>query len=394
MKDAFCYILENYKSASKKIDGSTQLSKIITRDLPEEIKTFLHRNDIKVMGSMGKGITTLYPWITILNESITKSPQYGIYIGYLFKSDMSGFYLTLTQGITNFKNLFSRDAYTKAQKTVKYFQSQIESQEFETYPIDLNSERNDRGYGYEQTTIISKFYSYNNIEEERLRYDLLTMLKIYDDIVQHMSSRNYDQLIKDVLEHENRPTVKVDDAITEISQTLNDDNQSYFEQILEEKVPFVDRSKKYKRITQPIIRKIDFIKKAEKEARIGLKGEELALEYEQNRLIKLGRADLAERIEWVSREGDGQGYDIKSFEVDDRGNVTSLMIEVKATASRIDTPFFVSVNEKYTSDRLKEKYCLFRIYDITAERPKFYRMKGKIEDNFELDPISYMATLK
>ena len=103
---------------------------------------------------------------------------------------------------------------------------------------------------------------------------------------------------------------------------------------------------------------------------------------------------MAERIEWVSREGDGQGYDIKSFEVDDRGNVTSLMIEVKATASRIDTPFFVSVNEKYTSDRLKEKYCLFRIYDITAERPKFYRMKGKIEDNFELDPISYMATLK
>lgn len=123
MKDAFCYILENYKSASKKIDGSTQLSKIITRDLPEEIKTFLHRNDIKVMGSMGKGITTLYPWITILNESITKSPQYGIYIGYLFKSDMSGFYLTLTQGITNFKNLFSRDAYTKHKKQSNIFKA-------------------------------------------------------------------------------------------------------------------------------------------------------------------------------------------------------------------------------------------------------------------------------
>ena len=35
-----------------------------------------------------------------MDKNITQSTQYGLYMVYLFKSDMTGFYLSLNQGIT------------------------------------------------------------------------------------------------------------------------------------------------------------------------------------------------------------------------------------------------------------------------------------------------------
>lgn len=41
--------------------------------------------------------------------------------------------------------------------------------------------------------------------------------------------------------------------------------------------------------------------------------------------------------------------------------------------------------------RKKGHYCVFRIYDVKSENPSFYKVFGKIEDNFDLDPVTYMA---
>ena len=67
-------------------------------------KYILNRKDFYIKGSMGQGNKTLYPWVAIMNRNVTTTTQKGLYIVYLFKKDMSGFYITLAQGITNFEN--------------------------------------------------------------------------------------------------------------------------------------------------------------------------------------------------------------------------------------------------------------------------------------------------
>ncbi|MFO8174155.1 MAG: DUF3578 domain-containing protein, partial [Longimicrobiales bacterium] len=49
-----------------------------------------------VTGSVGQGNKTNFPWVCTFNKNITTTAQKGIYLGYLFRKDMSGFYLTLT----------------------------------------------------------------------------------------------------------------------------------------------------------------------------------------------------------------------------------------------------------------------------------------------------------
>ena len=56
--------------------------------------------------------------------------------------------------------------------------------------------------------------------------------------------------------------------------------------------------------------------------------------------------------------------------------------------------FFVSANEVEKSNLLGSDYWLYRIFDCDSINPKFYKVKGKISDNFEIDPINFIARLK
>lgn len=395
MINEFDNILRHYKNNAIRVNSSTDVYNDLVRKLPKEIGNLLNRNDVSIRGSMGMGNKTPYPWISILNKQVTNSTQEGLYIVYLFKRDMSGFYLTLDQGITNLERLYGRNKYKYAQKIAEYFKKEIGVDLFSKDEISLGSFKGDIGYGYEKTAIIAKEYKKDHLSESELSNDLVEMMKIYDEIIAHMQSKSYNQLIKDIIEFESEAEIKASDAINEIENALEGEmNKPYVSVHLIERIPYEDRSSKFERITKPIIRKVDYIKKAAKDAEIGYNGEKMALIYERDKLIELGREDLAEKVRWVSREGDGHGYDIESFDIDDFGNVTPLKVEVKTTSSHVDIEFLVSVNEKNTSDKLGRKYCVFRIYDAESSTPKFYRVKGKIEDNFFLDPITYAAYFK
>tara|TARA_B000000460_G_C21170215_1_gene245084 strand:- start:204 stop:422 length:219 start_codon:yes stop_codon:yes gene_type:complete len=62
------------------------------------------------------------------------------------------------------------------------------------------------------------------------------------------------------------------------------------------------------------LRKSGYALKESENRKLGILGEELVVKYEKEYLKSKGREDLAERIVHISRvEGDGAGYDIKSF---------------------------------------------------------------------------------
>lgn len=397
MKERFRYILNHYNDDNNfKVDSTSGVYDELCRKLPIEIKTMLDNNDLIVKGSMGQGNKTEYPWVSILNKNITRTTQKGLYIVYLFKKDMSGFYLTLIQGITHFE-IFKKDRYKNARKVSEYFRSQIDVTSFSDEKIDLGGTRSgELGYGYEQATVLSKYYPADAINEEILYADLMELLHTYEYMSKHMETQSYDDVIKYVLADDKPGFISGDDAIEIIDKEVDPEDglPHDIKRKLEEKKPYVDLSRKFKRITSPRLTKIDYIKKAVKDLKIGLRGEKLVISHEQDRLRDLGFYEEAEKVKWISTEDDSLGYDIKSFDVDDQGNLFDIQIEVKTTRSIVDTDFFVTRNELKKSKEYAKSYFVYRIYDADAKCPKFYRAQGKIEDNFIIDPYTFTARYK
>ena len=398
MKELFQYVLDNYLDGERKVDSTTELYDCLVHQLPSALRSVIRRDDLIIKGSMGQGNKSEYPWVSILNKNITRTTQSGLYIVYLFKKDMSGFYVTLNQGITNFENLYGRKKYDYAVKVSNYFKNEIDGTTFSKKGILLGDGRTrDLGYGYERTTVLSKYYPSHKYTYEMIKTDLDELIRVYDFMAQHMETSSYDKIIKDVIaEEDNNYIINGDNAIQIIKEAVDPDDELPFgfSRELKEQRPYVDRTNKFRRITNPRVSKIDYLKKAYKDIKNGLLGEELVIEHEKKRLSERGREDLAEKVVWISQESDSYGYDIESFEIDDKGREKKIYIEVKTTSSRVDTEFYISKHEVETSEKKKEQYYIYRVYDVNAQNPKFYRANGEVEKNFILDPVTYMARYK
>lgn len=136
-------------------------------------------------------------------------------------------------------------------------------------------------------------------------------------------------------------------------------------------------------------RKIDFVQRDASNRALGVRGEELAFELEQRRLHdELERPDLARRVRWVSRdEGDGLGYDIRSFE----GSGRERLIEVKTTGLGKYFPFLLTRGELECSRRERDRYHLYRLFDF-GSKPRLYVLTGALDDVCTLTPTTYRAS--
>ena len=133
--------------------------------------------------------------------------------------------------------------------------------------------------------------------------------------------------------------------------------------------------------------RIDFAGREERNSRLGKDGEQFVMDLEKERLVRAGRDDLAHRIVWASRdEGDGLGYDIRSFDEDGQ----AIYIEVKTTKRGIKAAFFVSENEVETSNEFNNQYRLYRVFNF-RKQTQVYILSGPIGNVCELLPIQYKA---
>lgn len=131
----------------------------------------------------------------------------------------------------------------------------------------------------------------------------------------------------------------------------------------------------------------DYAKRDSNNRKLGLEGELLAIEYEKNRLNKLGRDDLANEIIHTSViQGDGAGYDIHSFNEDG----SPRYIEVKTTRGSLNTDFYMSPNEISFSEKYSESFFLYRIYDFEAkDSAKFFILEGNVNNNLNKTPVNF-----
>lgn len=145
-----------------------------------------------------------------------------------------------------------------------------------------------------------------------------------------------------------------------------------------------DRDPRY--VGTPIQR--DYLAREERNRSLGLAGEAFALDFERWRLTQLGAGQLAERVTHASvMEGDGLGYDIRSFEADGRER----FIEVKTTSFGERTPFFVSSNEVSFAREHEASFRLYRLFDF-RKTPRLFELAGPIERHCRLEASTFRAS--
>ncbi len=132
----------------------------------------------------------------------------------------------------------------------------------------------------------------------------------------------------------------------------------------------------------------DYLAREAHNRSLGAAGEAFALRFERWRLQQLGASHLADRVEHVSAtEGDGLGYDIRSFEHDGRERY----VEVKTTSFGARTPFFVTDNELRFSRDLAPQFRLYRVFDFRGS-PRLFELSGPIDRHCHMDPTGYRAS--
>ncbi|MCW4116280.1 DUF3883 domain-containing protein [Aurantimonas sp. MSK8Z-1] len=138
---------------------------------------------------------------------------------------------------------------------------------------------------------------------------------------------------------------------------------------------------------QRIVRKFDPALRDARNRALGKRGEERIFHHEQAALRDAGRADLARKVRWVSEEdGDGAGYDIRSFDPAGRER----LIEVKTTVGTGTTPFFLSENERGFAEERPDAFRLARLYDF-ARAPRAFELTPPLDRCVMLRPETWRA---
>lgn len=111
-------------------------------------------------------------------------------------------------------------------------------------------------------------------------------------------------------------------------------------------------------------RNINFEGEIKKNTELGKKGEDIVVEYEKTRLIIEGREDLADKV-FATREiaGNAERFDVLSYDKDGKEKY----IEVKTTKGGLNNIFHISENEVEFSERYKDKYYLYRVYNFNIK---------------------------
>jgi hypothetical protein len=137
-----------------------------------------------------------------------------------------------------------------------------------------------------------------------------------------------------------------------------------------------------------LVRKFDPVERDYRNRALGKAGELFVLDVERRWLTEADRADLARRVRWVAAEdGDGAGYDIKSFDPAGRER----LIEVKTTNGSARTPFYLSRNERDFAEQTPAEWRIYRVH-LFAKDPRVFTIAPPLEKAVKLRPETWRAS--
>ncbi len=393
MKEIFESILQKYKLESENNFAKNSFASYIRNDVPQKIfsELQLNKKQFRITASSGQGNWASIPWIGIFDIDITNTATKGYDVVYLFRADMSGVYLSLNQGWTYFKEKYGlKEGKLNIQKVSNSWKKILTStlSEFSFEPIDLKckEKRTDLPFGYELGHICGKYYDVNAIPDNQvILEDLRNMMSIYRELKGKMRGCSTEKTNNYILAGEKIGLFDIDDNTDKLNNIIA--NSADLSITLEKPPTSLLKPKSNILFT----RKTNHMKKQIRDTKIGLVGEKIIIEYEKERLINEGCAELIKFIKHVSQEeGDGAGYDILSYDKD--GN--ERYIEVKTTLGERDSPFIISDNEVQFSINHSLNYYLYRVYNLNAQNmsASLYIINGDLTHKFHFKAKNYISS--
>lgn len=399
LKDFFIDVKKNYGKGEFK--GNKIANEL--RNSPENLipKSLFNRNTYAVKGSAGQSRWAGIPWILITNKNISTTAQVGIYIVYLFDSNQENVYLCLGTGWTFFEEEFKpvKMALKNINKFVRYIRSSTYSFDtssgFSEDEINLDPKNiltNTRlADGYVAGTIYSKKYEINeHLSNEELLMDLAELKAIYKEIINEfriLNLKRYKNFVEEIL--------GIDETEFEMieaeKKSINHDPLKIAQNLKISNMPNINPPASSGKSGNLNVSSKDYVKEASNRSKLGRLGEEVAIEYEVERLKKLGYSEENIRIEDLPKsKRDNAGYDLKSIATDESGIEEHRYIEVKTSKGNINSPFFMSPNEINVREEKGDKYYIYRIYNISDDEPGIYVIPNDKTIELEKRPNSFI----
>ena len=182
LRSNLLHVLDNYSSAQNEDFAGHSIKEVIKKEIPDNIRSILDDfENLAVKGSAGKGNWTSTPYVAIMDERETKTPQNGVYVDYLFKYDEGKVFLTIDQGYTQLTEDYGkREGESRLEDRKLKVRREINSNKFRTgFPE-----------GYSDSNLSSKskivYLEYEREDfpsEEKLIEDLKNMVFEYQNHV-------------------------------------------------------------------------------------------------------------------------------------------------------------------------------------------------------------------
>jgi hypothetical protein len=323
-------------------DAENLVRRTLTHEIPEILRDldFVKNSNEKyfVKASAGQSKVTHGPHIEIMNIRITKTPQSGYYLVYLFSEDMQRLYLSLAFGVTEFKDVWSGGKHRNAmQKTSSLLRSKIDN--LDNLPckdlglLNLTVKKTGTVADYQYSNIAAIQYKLDNLPEDYTLFkDLSSMLTLYEKVFdEHGPNLDHDGVIES-----SDPTTK---------------------KIVEKDFKLRKRKKTSSKTDSSII---SSKKKYSKNAiKIGYEGELKVFELEKERLREAGRSDLEMKVVHLAAANKTPGYDIMSYNVDG----TPRRIEVKSGLGK-KSIFDLTRNEKNMAEKYGKEYVIAVVENV------------------------------
>lgn len=187
-----------------------------------------------------------------------------------------------------------------------------------------------------------------------------------------------------------------DNDVDKFIQQIDTENISPKGLELVEGLPKIKKTKKQTQKKQSKSRRVNWSQVQDSNKKTGEIGEELVMQLEKEKLEKSKNyKHLANEIVHESKvNGDGAGYDIKSYDAD---TGQEIYLEVKTTTQSFNTAFYMTKNERDFMENNKDKLFVYRLFNLVYD-PHFAKYiiltSQQISDSYFFEPSTFNVKRK
>ncbi|MFV0468125.1 MAG: MrcB family domain-containing protein [Dysgonomonas sp.] len=186
MKDIFSFVLDNYLNDRQSDFKNNKLASKLRNDFPRELQHLIaaEGDRYSIKGSAGQSTWANCPWIAIFDSLVTSSAKSGYYLVYLFKEDMSGFYLSLNQGVTDVYENYKKEVKAVLINKANDYRDRLIYNEKDRIEINLGSRARLPSW-YEKGNILARYYKRELLPDDEV------LISDFEDFFQYYKSLVY-----------------------------------------------------------------------------------------------------------------------------------------------------------------------------------------------------------